>query len=317
MAFNTMERVLSFFCIMLLSSFGQAFAAVEQPPAVARVNGVEITEKELLEATESLIPNLTYHGTISEDAIRTFREKALDTLITQELIYQNALARGVKADREQASERFEKIRSQFRSTKDYQQSLAKYGISEKQLKARIERDVIIVMAFNANVTEPARTTEDILKDYYAKNLEKFRQPESIRLRVISIKDEQKARTVLSRITAGEDFGTVAAKMSEDNYRIKGGDIGWIHRGRLQKELEESAFGMKAGERSGLIRSQDKWYILRVEEIKAARQLTFDESRENLKKDLERKRAGELGEKWIGALKDKARIEIFNKPPTDN
>ena len=42
-------------------------------------------------------------------------------------------------------------------------------------------------------------------------------------------------------------------MSEDNYRIKGGDIGYIHRGRVVQEIEDVAFKLKKGEMSDLIK----------------------------------------------------------------
>jgi hypothetical protein len=41
-------------------------------------------------------------------------------------------------------------------------------------------------------------------------------------------------------------------------------------------------------------------------------MSFEESKGNLKKELEDKRANELREKWIAGLKAKAKIEVLLK-----
>jgi len=68
-----------------------------------------------------------------------------------------------------------------------------------------------------------------LREYYDRNAGAFTKPETARLRIISARDEKKAKDALALVKAGEDFGSIAARMSEDSYRIKGGDIGFIHR----------------------------------------------------------------------------------------
>jgi peptidyl-prolyl cis-trans isomerase C len=163
------------------------------------------------------------------------------------------------------------------------------------------------------VTETSQMTEETLKDYYSKDASKFKQPESVKLRIISAKDEKKAKEIVSKLQAGEDFSDLAAKMSEDDYRIMGGDIGYVHKGRILPELEETAFrNLKVGQMSGLIKAENTWFIVRLEDKKPEYQMTFDEIKDKLKKELEAKRSAELMEKWIADLRSKAKIEILMK-----
>jgi parvulin-like peptidyl-prolyl isomerase len=127
-----------------------------------------------------------------------------------------------------------------------------------------------------------------------------------------MKDEKKATEALAKIKTGEEFGRVAATMSEDQFRVKGGDIGYQHRGKLLPELEKAAFSLKPGEMSGLIKAQNLWFIIKVEDKKPEHQMTFEESKDKLKKELEAKRAKELNDEWMTRLKAKSRIELFLK-----
>lgn len=303
-----MKKILLVVIIALLATVSYADDAF-----VAKVNGTAITARALEETVDQLIPRSTFHGNVSENKRDELREKALNNLIEAELKYQDAVSWGIKPDKKQVKERMKQIRDKFESKKDYKKALEQAGLSEDQLKALIEKQVLVQAAVVKTVTEPSRMSDDALKEYYDKNTAKFKQPESVKIRLISSNDEVKAKEALTKIKAGEDFGDVAAKMSEDNYRIKGGDIGYIHRGRVLQEIEDEAFKLKVGELSGLIKADGTWFIIRVEDKKDSRQMTFEESKDKLKKELETKRAGELQEKWIGELRAKAKIEILWKP----
>lgn len=276
---------------------------------VARVNGVSIISSELDAAVDQLIPRSTYHGNVTDEKRHEFREKALNNLIDAELQYQDAVVRGMEPDKKQAKTQMQLIRDRFQSKKEYKIAIEQAGLTEDRLRARIEKELMTQAAITKSVTEPSRMSDEALKDHYEKNIANFRQPESARLRVFSSKDEAKAKDALAKLKGGEDFGNIAARMSEDSFRIKGGDIGYIHRGRVLPEIEDAAFKLKVGEMSDLIKADNTWFIIKLEEKKPAHQMTFEEAKDKLKKELEEKRSNELKETWMADLRAKAKIEI--------
>ncbi len=288
------------------------FVSLAEDGVVARVNGAAITERELDAEVNRLIPKATYHGNVSEEKRKEFLEKALENLINQELQFQDAVAKGLKPDKKQVKERMELIRKRFKSKKDYKTALEQEGITEDELRSRVEKGLLALEAVSRMVTEPSRMSDAALRDYYDKNTSKFKQPESVRLRIFSAKDEAKAKDALAKIQAGEDFGNVAASMSEDDYRIKGGDLGYLHKGRIYPELEDAAEKMKNGEVSNLIMAEGKWFIIKVEDKKQERQLSFEESKDKLRKELEKKKSEERMEKWLTDLRAQAKIENLLK-----
>ncbi|MEK7461397.1 MAG: peptidylprolyl isomerase [Patescibacteria group bacterium] len=86
-------------------------------------------------------------------------------------------------------------------------------------------------------------------------------------RWIIIEDEARARAVLDRAKAGEDFGELVKQFSQDaNTLEKGGDLGWIKRGRYQKPIEDVIFSLKIGEVSPDVTKTDAGFVIaKIEE----------------------------------------------------
>lgn len=296
--------VLTVFLIWPFAAWSSAEESV-----VAWVNGAPISGRDVEIVVNRIAPRASFHGNISEEKWAELREQALQEMIDKELQYQDAIARGIKPDKKLVNERLDLIKKRFQSKAEYKEALKREGISEREFKARIEKEIVIESAIERIVNTKARMTPQELKEYYEKNIEKFRQPDSLRLRIISVKNEEKARDALKRVKAGEDFGSVAARVSEDNYRIKGGDIGYIHRGMIYRELEDAAFKAGVGEVGGPLKSEGKWFIFKVEDRKPERLLEYDEIELRLRAELESKKRAELLRGWIGELRRKAEIII--------
>jgi peptidyl-prolyl cis-trans isomerase SurA len=75
--------------------------------------------------------------------------------------------------------------------------------------------------------------------------------------------EAKAADVLKQIRAGAGFDDMAKKYSDGPSASQGGDLGAFKRGTLAKELEDTTFGMKAGDVTDVIRTKQGYVILKV------------------------------------------------------
>jgi len=100
---------------------------------------------------------------------------------------------------------------------------------------------------------------------YDANAGKFLRPEQVRIvellvrvdpaggAVAAAAGEKKAKNLAARARKGEDLGALAREHSEDDWRVKDGDLGWVHKGRLDSDLESAAFAAPVGE-VGSVRS---------------------------------------------------------------
>jgi parvulin-like peptidyl-prolyl isomerase len=89
--------------------------------------------------------------------------------------------------------------------------------------------MMIQAAFSDAVTAKAKVSDEEARKYYETNAARFKQPEGVQLRLISTKDEKKARDILEMLKSGDDFSEIAYNMSEDSYRVKSGDVGYMQK----------------------------------------------------------------------------------------
>ena len=84
-----------------------------------------------------------------------------------------------------------------------------------------------------------------------------------------------ADTIVSRLKKGADFSKLAKEYSKDQFTAeKGGELGYIPRGRMDHLFEQTVFNMKIGETKKIERSnyggQGKSYdIIMITEKKPA------------------------------------------------
>lgn len=128
---------------------------------------------------------------------------------------------------------------------------------------------------------------------------------------------KKVNDVYARIKNGEDFGKVAAEVSQDpGSASKGGDLGFFDRRRMVQPFDSAAFSLKVGEVSSPVRTPYGWHIIKVTEIKEYPE--YEKAKENLKNEFKRSMQYKMEyDKYVAkALKDykleqdKAGMNVF-------
>lgn len=142
------------------------------------------------------------------------------------------------------------------------------------------------------VVDKIKIDEAQAKDYYEKNLARFKTPDQVRIRHIMIKmnapasaedkakAKEKAEAILKKIKAGEDFAKLAEENSDDTTsKTRGGDLGFLPRGLqanpFERAAEKAALALKPGEVSEAIETPFGYRIIKVEEEKKGEVQTFE------------------------------------------
>lgn len=79
---------------------------------------------------------------------------------------------------------------------------------------------------------------------------------------ILVKSESEAREVLERLSKGEKFGNVARAVSCCPSAKRGGDLGTFTRGKMVKEFEKTAFTLRKGQVSGVVKTKFGCHIIK-------------------------------------------------------
>jgi peptidyl-prolyl cis-trans isomerase D len=141
--------------------------------------------------------------------------------------------------------------------------------------------------------EPAR-----IEKAYQEAAARYDQPKKVRARHILVKtgpgypapDEAPARkkieALAARLAKGEDFAKVAAEASEDeNTRAKGGDLGFVTEGLVEKAFADAALQLEAGKVSQPVRTTSGWHLIKADAVVPAKRTPIEAARTELGREL--------------------------------
>jgi peptidyl-prolyl cis-trans isomerase C len=289
---------------------------------VAKVNDTILTEADLQQALNQIMPAGVFHGGFSSKKREQYRPQALEKMIEQELFYQEALKKGLVADEEVIEAERDKTIKRLGGKKKFKMALKKAGFTDEQYQERLKKKHLVKRLIVVEVKDKAQPTDAEIKDYYRRNKKKFMRPEARKLThiLISVKPEAtaeewktkkaRAQEVIDKIKAGQDMSAVAWDYSDGPYRVKGGDLGLVHRGRLYPTLEKEVFQLEPGRLSGIIETIHGYHVVRVEEVKPQEQMRLKDVYKSVQKDLTEKKEKQLQEALTARLRGNAQIEVY-------
>jgi len=335
--------------VCLLSFSGVAFAkVVDKTLAIVNGEAIMFSEFEktsgpILEQYKQAAPPAEQ----TPEKIKDFRQKVLDQMIDDKLLKQEAQTRKIKVAKREVDEGIKQVRKRFSSDIEFQAELQKENLSSAQFEKRIEEQLGVMKLIEQEIK--AKTPQPIDADvraFYARvqdkmngkdlgldkkeeeeiaNLAKYlgrSVSEQVRARHIlvaidknaSMSDKtealKKIKKIQQELKAGADIEELAKKYSDDpGSKNRGGDLGFFSRGDMVPEFEKTAFSLNVGGISEPILTDFGYHIIKVEEKRAARKLSYDDIKNDLKELLFQKNAQKRYEGWLKDLRVKANVKI--------
>jgi parvulin-like peptidyl-prolyl isomerase len=293
----------------------------EVATVVARVNGVAIASAELQAAMDARLPLTSFHQNVSPEKLAAMRRETLDGLIDEELKYQEAQRLRVRVAPREVDAALERARQAYRGgPAAFERARRASGATDAELRSSILRGLMIKKVYEQAVGTRCRVSETEAAAYYRNNRERFVIPEQLHPYMITIgvdpsaspkeweRARQTAKDLARRIAAGESFEQLARQHSSDPSKAKGGDLGFVHRGRLIEELESALAAMKPGQVSGVIQTIYGFHVVRLAEVRPAAQKSFAGVKDQLVRDLTETRCADAKALWSKRLRDSARIQ---------
>jgi peptidyl-prolyl cis-trans isomerase C len=163
-----------------------------------------------------------------------------------------------------------------------------------------------------------------LEAYYQAHQAEYQDPEQRSVSDITVKDEAQAKKLAAQARTNADFAALAKKYSTNKAAAEqGGALGYIQRdayirfiGR-EPDYETAAFKLAAaGEVSDPVKIQNDWHVIKLTEIRAARQKPFDEVKAMIKNQLLSQKRGEGSKQAMANLRKKYRVKIFEIQRTE-
>ena len=251
-------------------------------------------------------------------------QEVLEQFITEKLLAAEVQLAGVMISEEDIDRYIDRIKERNRlRDEELVEALKREGTTMENYRASIRAEIEKNEIINRQVRKRVNITSEDVERYYRLNPKQFTTQERVRLRHIlfSLPEGapperekevmQRMLGIRSRLTAGGDFAKLAQEYSEGAGAVEGGDIGWISRGSLLKEIEEIAFNkLSVGEISQPLRTSLGIHLIKLEGREAGRLSSLSEVQGKIKEELYAKALDERFQKWLkGDLRKRHRVDV--------
>jgi peptidyl-prolyl cis-trans isomerase D len=182
-----------------------------------------------------------------------------------------------------------------------------YNSNATLFQAPEQVDVEYLVLDLATLEKSVVVNEAELRAYYDQNAARLSGAEERRASHIlltvpqgaSAADKQavrdRANALLAEVKAAPDkFAELAKANSQDpGSAPSGGDLDFFTRGAMVKPFEDAAYALQKGQTSDVVESEFGFHIIRLTDIKAPPQRSFEDLRADIEKDLRRQQAQRL------------------------
>jgi len=305
---------------------------------IARVNNSIVTRADLRKAREQLYAEAkqSQDQIAGEQDAKEHEKDMLRDLIDQQLLLQKAADLGISADTELVK-RLDELRKQMHadSMEDVEKAAQSQGISFEDFKQNMKNNILTQRVIGQEVGGHITVSSQEIQQYYDQHKTDMQRPEQVRLSEIlistqttAVKNEKgetqlpetpsaevvaqaqaKANQVYAMLKKGDKFDEVAKKFSNGPTAGIGGDLEYFKPGTLSKDLETQVFGLKAGDFTEPIRTNQGFVILKVTEHQGGGVPQFKEVEPQIQEQLYLVKLQPALRDYLTKLREEAFIDI--------
>lgn len=282
-----MKSLLVFSAVVCLG-FSSCSCKKDSPVAI-QVGNENITESRLKERlSETSVEYQKYASTAI--GIKQF----IDAILKENIVIEAGKKAGVEK-----REEYKNAVSTFEAEQEKQLASQKKQLADY-------KNGLLIQFYLKEIQENIKPTEEEMQKYCDDNKVLFDNPVAYTVRHILCSDLQSAQDALDRINDGESFEKVAKEVSQDTgSAANGGLVGPFQRGELVPEFEEAVIKLKTNEMSGIVETPYGYHIVFKVSEKKLPAITFDQSKDYIKRMLEKDKL----DKWFDDQKDKLGVKV--------
>lgn len=315
---NSKKIVISLLLLFSIVSIAQA-KVIEK--VVAVVNGEIITLYELDKAMAPYIGKIK-KSAYYESEYKELKKKTIDQLIDNLLLKQEIEASDFEVTDQEVNQAINNILTNNNISIDQlKDELNKNGVSFKEYRKNIELELKKNRFISTNVGSKITFTDDELKNYYMRNLNKFAGKQQIHLAQILLPytksgtqaETEELRNKMEQIrketTTQKEFFNAARKYSQGPFADKGGDLGKIDPANLIPEIANAASALSEGQISQPIFSNIGVHLIYLIERPKAKAEDFEKAKDLVSRVMYEERMEQEINNYLLQLRQKAYIDI--------
>jgi parvulin-like peptidyl-prolyl isomerase len=314
--------------LILLGTASLASGQSSDNGIAAVVNGRVITRSEVRDAVRAQQQMLMVQFHDDPSALKREMENlqatALDSLIDRELILAEFKHMGASLKSQWIDDDVNNfVRENFKGDRDaFVKELAKNNMTVKKFREMREKMMIVQAMRGRQAGQQSPATPREVKEFYEKNVSKWRQGDMIKISTITIPkftgdgktttDSQRklAEEVRRKLAKGADFAATAKAYSQDSHAEDGGAWDWMAKDQMKPSIANVAFSLRTGGVSDVIDDEAAYVIIACDAIKYGDAPSMDKVRPEIEKMISSEKSKAIVDKWMEELRRKATIKKY-------
>lgn len=338
---------------LLLSSLLLAGCGLKSNQAIIKVNDGVITQKtfdeimdqQLAQSPFAKIAGADLKGNKDGFLYLMTEQRVINQLIIEEILDQEANARGIKVTNKDVDEEIKKIMDQVGGRDQLAKILKENGVSIAEFKKDVKNQVRMRML--ADSASDTSVSEKECRDFYNKNINKFKHGNQVRASHILIAananqigqeissdpksklSEEEVKAAVEKVMAerkelaekiakelqadSSKFPQYVKKYSQDpGSAERGGDLGFFEKDKMVPEFANAVFAAKPNSAPGLVQTQFGYHIYIVTDRKEAGTIPFEKAQADIKQFLTNQKQIKSLDDITSAAKKKSKIEFVDE-----
>jgi peptidyl-prolyl cis-trans isomerase C len=264
-------RLMKFSQLAIVGIFGlvvTSTAHAQASAAVAKVNGVIIPQSRLELMVKASAAQGQQDGPEMRKALR-------ENLITEEIISQEAIKKGLDKD------------------------------PEIQTQLDLARQRVLVSAFQADyIKNNAVSDETLRKEYEILKLQMG--DKEYKPRHILVENESEARDIIASLNRGGDFAKIASEKSKDEgSKNNGGELDWSPSASYVRPFAEALEKLQKGKITETpVQTSFGWHVIKLDDVRPMQVPPFEEVKQNMQQRVLQREFGTV----VQELRSSAKVE---------
>jgi len=302
--------------LLLVLPLAVADAAAANFGLAARINGQDIGVERFQHYFDDYLAERGRNVAAirNPETLRKLRREALDALIDEELLGQEAARLGVTAAPREIDQSLQRMRANFKTPEAFARRLQQGGFDEAGYRGYLARQLAVKRLVEERIQAGITVTDAEVRRFYRANPRRFAIPQQIRLRHILIAgDGGRCRALLAQARRrGADFAELARHHSQAENAADGGEVGYVSRGQLPPALDQAAFALEPGQVSEPVETEAGCHLLKLEGRRSG-VLPEAEARDSARAHLQGEKAKQRLREHLETLRREGKVEVLLRP----
>ncbi|MFO7750950.1 MAG: SurA N-terminal domain-containing protein [Desulfobacteraceae bacterium] len=307
----------------LFSFLGTSQGDIEER-IVAVVNNEVITLTELNRALRPYMDKIEtagYADAKKEKMIYKLKQDMLSRMIDRKLTDQEVERLGITVSDKEVDAAIERLKqSQFMTQEDLEKALKQDGMSFREYRKKIHREILRPKLINYSVKSKVVVTDSDVEAYYRENRQDYTGVKRYHLYNILIPVEspgmddsraeplKTATRIKELLDQGKSFQELARRYSAAPNASDGGELGVMDAETLSAKLEKVVSKLAEGDHSRPVLTDQGYQLFYVKAVQPAEVKELDQVRDQIFKKLYDEIVEKKFQSWLQSLRENSHIK---------